>query len=130
MAELDYAFVADFATVEGGKLTAVGASYTMVAVSTFPVQHAFAVAGRVRAPEETETIEVSITVKPPREAPEVIMRGTLLSHRNHVTVYDGKIGIVFAAQNVIQLTGPGLVEVFVDVDGQRERRLAFEVLKS
>jgi hypothetical protein len=44
MAELDYAFIAEFAKVENEKLTAVGASYLEVRTPAFPVQHSFSVA--------------------------------------------------------------------------------------
>jgi hypothetical protein len=55
MAELDYAFIAEFAKVEGGKLTAIGASYMQITPPAFPVAHYLSVAGRIRAPEDTET---------------------------------------------------------------------------
>jgi hypothetical protein len=65
MAELDYAFVADFAQVEAGKLTVVGASYTYFSPPAFPVQHSFAIAGRVRAPEETTSIDMAARIVTP-----------------------------------------------------------------
>lgn len=48
VAELDYAFIAEFAKVESGKLTVVGASYTEISARSFPTQHFFSCAGRVR----------------------------------------------------------------------------------
>ena len=52
MAELDYAFLADYATISEGRLTAVGASFTHVFVPQLPVEISFAVAGRLRVRED------------------------------------------------------------------------------
>lgn len=126
MAELDYAFVADFARVESGKLTAVGASYSQVSVEAFPATHFFAIAGRVRAAADTAPIDLRIIVRPPADGPTVIMRGTMTPESGPIA-YDGKIGVVFAVTNILLIAGPGLVEIFIEIDGEQQRRLAFDV---
>jgi hypothetical protein len=66
MAELDYAFIAEFAKVElSGTLTAIGASYLEVRPLVFPAQHPFSIAGRIRAPEDTAAINLVIRINPP-----------------------------------------------------------------
>lgn len=49
MADLDYAFLADYAKVERGLLTCVGGSYTHLFVQKLPATHMLYVAGRIRA---------------------------------------------------------------------------------
>lgn len=126
MAELDYAFIAEYASVEAGKLTAVGASYTTVKVESFPAMHLLSIAGRVRATEGTEGIHLRVSVNPPAPGVEIVADG-LLAPNESTTVYDGKIGIIFAISTMVQLAAVGLVEVQIEVDGQHVRRLAFEV---
>ncbi|MGW4365377.1 DUF6941 family protein [Nocardia takedensis] len=126
MAELDYAFVADYATVESGKLTAVGASYTQVSVASFPATHSLALGGRVRAAGGTQQVDLQVAVRPPADGPAVVINGTLTPNGD-TAVYEDKIGIVFAVVTILHITGPGLVEVFIDIDGERQRRLAFNV---
>jgi hypothetical protein len=42
--------------------------------------------------------------------------------------YDGKVAVLFAANAGLLLTAPGLCEIFIDVDGQEQRRLAFNIV--
>ncbi|MGW5456233.1 DUF6941 family protein [Nocardia sp. NPDC003979] len=126
MAELDYAFIAEYATAENGKLTVVGASYISVEAATFPAVHLLSVAGRVRAPEGTEAVELGFTVTSPAPSVPITASGVLTPDET-TAVYDGKIGIVFAMSTMIQVTAPGLVEVDIEVDGAAARHLAFEV---
>jgi hypothetical protein len=127
MAELDYAFIAEFAKVEvSGTLTAVGASYLEVRPLGFPAQHAFSIAGRIRAPEEVEAINLVIRINPPGDM-NVVINGTLVPGPDAVR-YAGKVAVLFAANTVILLAAPGLCEIFIDVDGQEQRRLAFNIV--
>jgi hypothetical protein len=113
--------------VEGsGTLTAVGASYLEVRPPAFPIQHAFSVAGRIRAPEDTEPIALVIRINPPGNM-NIVLNGTLTPGAESVR-YDGKVAIVFAATVSIALAAPGLCEVFIDVDGRQQRRLAFSIV--
>jgi hypothetical protein len=91
-----------------------------------PVAHMFSVAGRVRAPEDTEAIELSIRIEPPG-AMKIVIAGTLNPGPETIR-YDGKLAILFAASASIMLTAPGLCEIFIDVDGEQQRRLAFRIV--
>jgi hypothetical protein len=124
--ELDYAFIAEFAKVESGKLTAVGASYLEVRPPTFPVPHSFSIAGRIRAPEDTEAIGLVIRINPPGNM-NIVFNGTLTPGADSVR-YDGKEAVLFAATASIVLATPGLCEIFIDVDGLEQRRLAFNIV--
>lgn len=127
MAELDYAFVAEFAKVESGTLTAVGASYLEVRPPAFPAQHSFSVAGRIRAPEDTQAIGLVIRINPPPGNMNIVLNGTLTPGAETVK-YDGKLAVLFTATASIALAAPGLCEIFIEVDGQQQRRLAFSVV--
>lgn len=126
MAELDYAFVAEYAKVEqGGSLTSVGASYTHLTVPSLPVQHLLCVAGRIRAGVD-ELPEIGVEIQSPG--------GNFKLGINMVTTdvsgyrpYDGKIGLLFAANTFIPILVAGLYEVHIAVDGSLARRLAFDV---
>ncbi|MEV4155430.1 hypothetical protein AB0J48_20610 [Nocardia salmonicida] len=126
MAELDYAFIAEFAKVEGGKLTAIGASYISVSPASFPALHLLAIAGRIRAPEGTDGVHIEISVTLP-EPGLVLGFSANLSPDENTEVYDGKMSMLFASSTMVPLSGPGLVEVNLNVDGDHARRLAFEV---
>jgi len=123
--KLDYAFVADYAQVIDNKLTVVGASYTYVFTDVFPSTHMLSVAGRLRAPEGIDTVPLRIEVVPPNEA-YTIGVDMELDHGPHVRPYDGKVGLLFAITMQVPLIAPGLYEVFLYVEGERVRRLAFE----
>jgi hypothetical protein len=127
MAELDYAFIAEFAKVENGKLTAVGASYIDVRPGILPTQQLLAVAGRVRAPEDVEVIGLRIRINPPGNAMNIIVTGELRPGPETVR-YDGKLGVLFALSAPVTLTTEGLCEIFIDVDEVEQRRLAFRVI--
>ncbi|MGO9382181.1 MAG: DUF6941 family protein [Mycobacterium sp.] len=127
MAELDYAFIAEFAKVENGKLTAVGASYIDVRPPVLPAPHTLSVAGRIRAPEDTKAVGLTIRVNPPGNAMNMVVDWQMEPGPETVP-YDGKIGVLFAVSAAILLTTEGLCEVFIDVDKVRQRRLAFRVV--
>lgn len=127
MAELDYAFVAEFAKVENGKLTAVGASFIDVRPPTLGTPYFFSVAGRIRAPEDTEDIGLTIRINPPGNAMNVVLDGVIKPGPDSVR-YDGKVGVLFSASASIMLVADGLCEIFIDVDQVQRRRLAFRVI--
>jgi hypothetical protein len=126
MAELDYAFLAEYAKVEAGKLTAVGASYLDIRPPTFPAQHIIFIAGRIRAPEDTESIALKIRINPPGNV-NIVLDGTITVGPDEPR-YDGKVAVVFAASAAVLLMSAGLCEIFVDIDGVQQRRLAFAVI--
>jgi hypothetical protein len=128
MAELDYAFIAEFAKVENGKLTAIGASYIDIRPPVLPIQHLLSIAGRARAPEDTEVIGFSININPPGNAMNFVLAGEMRPDAGDSVRYDGKVGVLFAFSIPITLTVEGLCEIFVKIDDAEPRRLAFRVV--
>ncbi|MGO9100108.1 MAG: DUF6941 family protein [Mycobacterium sp.] len=126
MAELDYAFIAEYAKVEAGKLTAVGASYIDIRPPALPAQHMVFVAGRIRAPEDTESIGLRIRINPPGNV-NIILDGAVGVGAD-IPRYDGKVAVLFAASAAVALVTEGLCEIFVDIDGEEQRRLAFAII--
>jgi len=112
MAELDYAFLADFSQIQDGKLTVVGGSYTHVKRPIFPADHLLCVAGRVRVPEPGDGVGISITVAAPEESYRLGVAGQLLAEPN-TPRYDGKIGLLFSVSTMIPVPIAGLYEVFI-----------------
>ncbi|OBI23831.1 hypothetical protein [Mycobacterium sp. E2238] len=125
-AELDYAFIAEYAKVEGGKLTAVGASYIDIRPPTLPAQHILYLAGRVRAPEDTETIILKLRIDPPGNV-NIVIDGTITIGPEDPR-YAGKVAAMFAASAAVPLLSAGLCEISVEVDGVPQRRLAYEII--
>ncbi|MFF2296983.1 DUF6941 family protein [Arthrobacter sp. NPDC058127] len=125
MAELDYAFLAEFAKVENNQLTVVGASYTHVLAQTLPVNHLLYVAGRVRIAESEPAPTLSIKFRSPAEGLEIGVDSTLSTQP--ARPYDGKIGLTFAVGLGVPLMAEGLYEVVIELDGVQVRRLAFDL---
>ena len=126
MADLDYAFLADYATVEGGRLTAVGASFTHVDAATLPSLMSLSIAGRVRAPEGSVQTVLHLSITTP--SGEVSLQGEFPLHQTDLTrPYRGKVGLLFAATTAIWLSEPGVYDVNLELDGEPARHLAFEV---
>jgi hypothetical protein len=125
MAELDYAFLADYASVQGDKLTTVGGSFTYVQTPALPTAMRLFVAGRIRAKEHETDIKLTLRVTAPSPGIEIRFEGTA-SPGPSQRPYDGKVGLLFAFEIPLMLQSPGLYEIFVSVDG-KDRRLAFSV---
>lgn len=125
-AELDYAFLAEYAKVDSNKLTAVGASYTYLFTDEVPALHLLSVAGRIRVPEDYGVVPLSINLVAPEEQYTISVE-TELQQTKDFHPYDGKVGLVFAVTMQIPLATAGLYEVTLDLEGERARRLAFEV---
>lgn len=130
MADLDYAFVADFARVDpNGTLTAVGASWTHAWVHDVPAAIRLAVAGRMRLQEAEQAIPMRIEME--NSAGELLV-GTnfeLSRSTNSVAYRDGRVGILFAVNAVVPVTEIGLVHIGVLAQDLKLRDLYFEVLK-
>jgi hypothetical protein len=126
MAELDYAFLAEFAQITNGNLTAVNASF--IDIKT-PVPSVFllAVAGRVRAPADVDEVNVTITFTPPGESgPNIIWQLNLAAKGN--PVYDNKVGILFTVRAAVPIPTHGLYLFTIEIDGEEVRTLRFEAL--
>ena len=126
MAELDYAFLADYAQIEGGKISALGASYTHAQVDTLPSPWMTTVAGRIRATEGEGPVELIVKIVPPDNAYEISAAGQIEAGTG-VWPYDGKVGLLFTLTAQMPLVSEGLYEVFVYLNGDQVRRLAFNV---
>lgn len=128
MAELDYAFLADYAAVQDGKLTAVGASFTEMRVPALQGETLLSIAGRIRCLAAEETLEVAVRVV----APDDTYR---LEANMHISDLDGyptyaeKRGVLFALQMRVPLITTGLYVIEVDIDGTEgiDRILKFAV---
>jgi hypothetical protein len=124
--ELDYAYLAEYATVQDGKITAVGASFTHVTVGSLPGNFPVTIAGRIRASEDVRGVDVAVEVIPPSNDFAFNLDG----HINVVEPlrpYEGKLGLLFALNLIVPLSTTGLYVINFLVDGELARRLAFDV---
>jgi len=130
MAELDYAFLADYADVTGGKLTVVGGSWTHLFAATVPIPRLISVAGRVTALDGHEPIHAEVQLVPPDESFKIQISIDLVQGPDTLPYGTGaarKLGHLFAAQITVPITVYGLYQVLILLDGEQVRRLAFEV---
>ncbi|GAA3305402.1 DUF6941 family protein [Glutamicibacter nicotianae] len=125
-AELDYAFLADFAQVSDNKLTTVGASYTHVYTSSVPGGHLLYIAGRIRCPENLQEVPLKIVASPPNKEFEIAGELTL-GHQGEIRPYDGKVGLLFSMGINLPLPSEGLYEINLFLEDRLVRRLAFSV---
>ncbi|SKQ12498.1 DUF6941 family protein [Mycobacteroides abscessus] len=126
MAQLDYAFLAEHAAIQEGKLTVVGASFTKAIGGTFLF---FYVAGRIRADEGHEPFELSIEMVPPGDEPEVRWATSLSEGGAHAR-YDNKVAYLFALRTAAKVETKGLYHVNISLDGLLVRHLAFEAVEA
>lgn len=127
MTELDYAFIAEYAKVEGGKLTVLGASYTEVRVPSLPYPHVIAVAGRIRTQRDAKPFPLKVTFNPPGAGAELVIEG-MIHPETASQVYADKAAVLFTVTNTVVMTEPGLCEVLIELEGDLARRLAFDVV--
>ncbi|QPL05048.1 MULTISPECIES: DUF6941 family protein [Actinomyces] len=133
MLELDYAFLADYASIQGGLLTTVGASFTRMEAQALPIHASFAVAGRIRCDEaEREWVKLTIRFISPGEDPTVVEASNQIdvSTTTHLPYSGHRRGIVFALQMTLPLIELGIYTVEVDIDETEgvDRTLKFEVI--
>lgn len=125
MAELDYAFVADYATISDGKLSVIGGSFVELTVPAFPSAQSIAVVGRLRAKEDFEPFALTLEFRLPG-GDEFEVTATI-EPRNVDHVYDGKSAVLFCINQGLRFDAQGLVEVNLAVDGRHARTLKFDV---
>jgi hypothetical protein len=126
MAELDYAYLADYAQIEGGKISALGASYTHARVESIPLGWMTTVVGRIRALEGEGPVSLTVKIVPPNNEYEINAEGQIEAGPD-VRPYDGKVGLLFALTAQMPLVAEGLYEVLISLNGEQVRRLAFNV---
>lgn len=125
--ELDYAFLAEYARVEGNSLTAVGASFTVMEGRALPFTTTVYVAGRLRAPQDADPFEVTVMAgQADGDAPSTAMY-TTFNPQDGAHPYRDRVGMTFAVGIPLEITSEGLFQVIIGVDGQRVRTLRFEV---
>jgi hypothetical protein len=125
VADLDYAYLADYAVVQGGKLTAVGASFTHVSIVQLGATFGLSIAGRVRAPEHVAAARLSFHIAAPDDLYVIDAEADIGG--DEARPYRGRVGLLFAATTVVSLIAEGLYTIDISVDGTQQRRLAFEV---
>ncbi|MBZ5735637.1 hypothetical protein K8Z61_14170 [Nocardioides sp. TRM66260-LWL] len=129
MAEIDYAFLADYAKVNPtGSLTAVGASWHFLQVPALPTKHRLSIAGRVRGKVGDEAVAIEFRIQGPNDGFTISLGGELMAPPN-AGYGDGKVGLLFAVDIDVPLPTTGLYQVTVVLpDADVRRRLAFEVV--
>lgn len=75
MAELDYAYLAEFAKVAEGKISAIGASFTHVRNCALGAQMPLSVAGRIRALEGEGSVPLRLQIIPPGQVYDIDVNG-------------------------------------------------------
>lgn len=125
--DLDYAFLAEFASIAEGKLMVVGGSFTHVTVPNLNRGHLLAVAGRVRAEQDTPPIKLGIEFEAPAGGGFKISSESDILPGPASRPYNGKVGILFTLSTVIPLPIEGLYTVNLSLNGDHVRRLAFDV---
>lgn len=129
-AELDYAFLAEYAKVDKGRLTAVGASFTEVQASSSPSILELSVAGRVRWLDSDEPPTLRMALGKAGEQDGQLSLETMLEVDEHAVRYDGKVANVFAFRGPMYIGAPGIYECHIYLNDQHVRRLAFEAVSS
>jgi len=118
--ELDYAYLAEYATVNpSGTLTAVGASFTKLVAPALPAQQLIAIAGRIRVPA---TWPVAIDLKISIEGPLASTSPEWVTPRMELDAtvppgsgmaYEDRVGVLFAVMTVFPVLGHGLYQVAI-----------------
>ena len=128
MAELDYAFIADFAKVEpNGTLTVNSASWTSLRTPVLPVARRLAIAGRIRAHVDESPVALQIVFSAPDQAFNIGTEALLSPGPDARPYGDGKIGHLFALDWQVLLPSVGLYTINITINGEHARRLAFDV---
>lgn len=126
--ELDYAFLAEHAQVASGKLNVMGASFTHRIVGHLPSIETITVAGRVRAPKDTRGVEITLEFASPKgDSHYTIGASVDLVPGPDLRPYGDHVGLLFASTLQALIPVEGLYQVFITVDGEDARRLAFTV---
>ena len=126
MAELDYAYLADYAQIENGKISALGASYTHAVLKSLPGGWMTTAVGRVRSDDGSDPVQITVEVIPPDGSFELRYDG-VLEQQPGFRAYRGKVGLLFTVTMQMPITSEGLYQVHISLDGVLVRELAFDV---
>lgn len=128
MAELDYAFLADYARVDPqGLLTAVGASFTPRRRPRRPGFAPHAVAGRVRARIDEGPVPIRVEIVGPEQSYTLGLATELTAGPNTQPYRDNISGHIFIVDMQMPLPVPGLYVINLYLAEEHARRLAFDV---
>lgn len=129
MAELDYAFLADHASITPqGTLNALGASFTFLRAGGLPIAHRMGVAGRVRGHMDEPPIGLKIELEGPEGTPVTSASADLVPGDDPKPYGEGILGHLFAMDVNIALVSAGMYWVKIALNGQEVRKLGFEVM--
>lgn len=127
--ELDYAFLADYATVAGDRLTAVGASFTRLTAVSVPTQIPFSLAARVRASADDEDFPLEVRVTSPDEQLDISTEFTVSpSDAKHPYGDDRRVGVLITLSLNLPMPSFGLYTVRLLIKGREVRDLKFQLL--
>lgn len=126
MAELDYAYLAEFARVEANSVTAVGASFTQVVVPAIPWQGRVTLVARIRMGQHDGAVPVGVQVAPPDGSFDLQFSADVAPGAE-VRPYGGKVGLLFSLELPVPFPAAGLYVVRLSIAGEHVRRLAFDV---
>lgn len=125
--ELDYAFLASYAAIRGGSLTALDASFTSMRIPQTQSKIEFSLAGRIRADAQAKTVPLRIEIYLPEDL-AVAAVDTELPTTDAVR-YDNKAGVMFAFRFSLPTIKTGLYIVRVFIDEQVARELKFDLIR-
>lgn len=128
-ATLDFALLAEYATVRAGLLTVVGGCFTRLEVPETPVPVQVAVCGRIRSNVKEPDPPLGIRFGP--DSGEFGLSLTVPLTRDASTAAyrdDGTFGLVFAVNLGVPVATPGLHSVAIVLDEVVVRTLRFEVV--
>lgn len=127
MAELDYAYLADYAAVQDGKLSAIGASFTHVVAVAIPTSMSIGIAGRIRTTSSERTAALTVRITAPDDGFDIELSGVVAAADAVRPYADGKLGLLFALNAQVPIMSEGLYTFDIEVNGKNSRRLAFSV---
>ena len=127
-AELDYAFLAEFAKTEKGTLSVIGGSFTQVVSHSYPGMMELSVAGRIRRLEEDPAPLVSIRFYADGDDADLVSTERFLEDEDDAVHYAGKVASIFVLRGPLFLEKPGLYWCEISINGEVVRKLAFEAL--
>lgn len=126
MAELDYAYLADYAQIDGGKISSLGGSYTHAIVPDLPTLWMTSVVGRIRVSEDEVPPVVRIEISPPDDTYRMRFESEI-PRSPEIRPYRGRVGILFTVTTQLSVGAAGLFTFDIFINDVHARTLAFEV---
>lgn len=127
MAELDYAFLAERAQIESGRLFVMGGSFTHMTVPELPASMTASIAGRVRVQVGEPSSDIEISLVAPEQSYTLQITGSLGDDSNSRHYGDNRLGRLFALNFEVPLIAEGLYKIAIKVNDIEVRKLAFTV---